>query len=37
MFVWHGRHFLAPMEGRHPLRVAQSLYDFMVEEAMERG
>ena len=37
MFVWHGRHFLAPIEGRHPLRVAQSLYDFMVEEAMEHG
>ncbi len=37
MFVWHGRHFLPPMEVRHPLRVAQSLYDFMVEEAMERG
>ncbi len=37
MFVWHGRHFLAPIEGRHPLRVAQSLYDFMVEEAMEQG
>jgi len=35
MFVWHGRHFLAPMEGRHPLRVAQTLYDFMVEEAKE--
>ena len=37
MFVWHGRHFLAPIEGRHPLRVAQSLYDFMVEESMEQG
>lgn len=37
MFVWHGRHFLAPIEGRHPLRVAQSLYDFMVEETMEHG
>ncbi|MBM4204858.1 MAG: hypothetical protein FJ194_12015 [Gammaproteobacteria bacterium] len=37
MFVWHERHFPAPLEGRHPLRVAQSLYDFMVEETMERS
>lgn len=37
MFVWQGRHFLAPMEGRHPLRVAQSLYDFMIEEEMDRA
>ena len=37
MFVWQGRHFLAPMEGRHPLRVAQSLYDFMVEESLDQA
>lgn len=37
MFVWYGQHYLSPLEGRHPLRVARSLYEFMLEDLGEQG
>ncbi|MCP5178791.1 MAG: hypothetical protein H6994_02640 [Pseudomonadales bacterium] len=37
MFVWYGQHYLSPLEGRHPLRAARSLYEFMLEDLGDQG